>query len=220
MTIGYSSSTMMLIRPTPFIAKPSFRQIRTTQKNQLRPTTNSLAHWQPLIAQYSSQPPEVFGSDSEWQSTLSNIEMIAVKSAAQIKEGQLAEAHETLEAIRDELTELRRRNSVIVFSDHINNYHAVMEGLLGGGYSPDKIDEQAVEEIGGQLAVLSYLAEAIKENAPVEYRENQRYQQLEKALFGSLKALEEAIDKGNPESISKSINNLKPAYAKLFVNFG
>lgn len=179
-----------------------------------------LTQWQTLIAQYNSQPPEVFGSDSEWQSTLSNIEKIAVESAAQIKEGQLAEAHETLEAIRDELTELRKRNSVIVFSDHINNYHEVMEGLLVGGYAPDKIDEQATEDIMGQLAVLSYLAEAIKKNAPAEYRENQKYQQLEKALLGSLKALEESIDKGNPESISKSINDLKPAYAKLFVNFG
>jgi len=195
-----------------------------TNKKDAGKSTNAndkfLTQWQTLIAQYNSQPPEVFGSDSEWQSTLSNIEKIAVESAAQIKEGQLAEAHETLEAIRDELTELRKRNSVIVFSDHINNYHEVMEGLLVGGYSPDKIDEQATEDIVGKLAVLSYLAEAIKKNAPTEYKENQKYQQLEKALLGSLKALEESIDKGNPESISKSINDLKPFYAKLFVNFG
>lgn len=203
-----------------FYRKALFQTNKKDAEKSIKANDKFLAQWQTLIAKYSSQPPDAFSSDSEWQSTLANIEKIAVGSAGQMKEGQLAEAHETLEAIRDELTELRRRNSVIVFSDHINNYHEVMEGVLVGGYSPDKINDQAVEDIVGRLAVLGYLAEAIKENAPAAYRENQKYQQLEKGLFGSLKALEEAIENGDPESISTSINNLKPAYAKIFVNFG
>lgn len=179
-----------------------------------------IRQWQQVRQTYGNNPPEVFSSDLKWGATLSRIEEIALKSSGQIKEGHLAEAHETLEVIRDELTDLRKRNSVIVFSDHINNYHEVMEGLLVGGYTPDKIDEQAMWEIQGQLALLNYLAEAIKENAPVKYQENQQYQQLEKGLFESLKALNAAVASKDPAVISKSIKMLKPAYAKLFVNFG
>jgi len=179
-----------------------------------------MQHWKAIKQTYGDKPPEVFSSDVKWETTLSAIEQIAEKSAVQIKEGHLGEAHETLEAIRDELTDLRKRNSVIVFSDHINNYHEAMEGLLVGGYTPDKIDEQAMGEIQGQLAVLNYLAAAIKENAPATYRENQQYQQLEKGLFGSLNGLKTAVASKDPAAISKAIQMLKPAYAKLFVNFG
>lgn len=92
-----------------------------------------IQQWKQIKQTYTTTPPEVFSSDPEWESTLTSIEEIAVTSAGQITEGHLAEAHETLEAIRDELTDLRKRNSVIVFSDHINNYHEVMEGLLERG---------------------------------------------------------------------------------------
>jgi hypothetical protein len=179
-----------------------------------------IQQWMQIKQTYATKPPEVFSSDPEWKSTLTNIEEIAVLSAGQITEGHLAEAHETLEAIRDELTDLRKRNSVIVFSDHINNYHEVMEGLLEGGYTPEKIDSQTMDKLQGQIAVLEYLAAAIKENAPLKYREDQQYQKLETGLLGSLEDLNKALESKDPVSISKAINMLKPAYAKLFVNFG
>jgi len=179
-----------------------------------------IKQWKQIRQTYATKPPEVFSSDPEWDATLTSIEEIAEKSAGQITEGDLAEAHETLEAIRDELTELRKRNSVIVFSDHINNYHEVMEGLLMGGYSPDKIDAQTIDTLQGPISVLEYLAAAIKANAPIKYRENQQYQQLEAGLFDSLEDLNKALESKDPASVSKAINMLKPAYAKLFVNFG
>jgi hypothetical protein len=77
-----------------------------------------------------------------------------------------------------------------------------------------------MNEIRGQLSVLKYLAEAIKENSPANYNDNEKFQQLQKGLFTSLDALDKAVDAENPEAISKSIKMLKPAYAKLFVNFG
>jgi hypothetical protein len=182
---------------------------------------NFIQQWQQIKKNYGNNPPEVFSDDPEWESTISIIEEIAIKSDSQIQEGELAEAHETLEAIRDKLAHLRKRNSIIVFSDHINNYHEVMEGVLAGGYNePAKISEDVVDDIQGQLAVLRYLADAIKENAPAKYREDQLYQKLEKGLFGSLEALGNAVKSGDPAAISKSVKMLKPAYAKLFVNFG
>ena len=95
-----------------------------------------------------------------------------------------------------------------------------MEALLEGGYSPNKIDAEAIDHIKGQIAVLEYLASALKENAPTKYRENQQYQKLEAGLFSSLEALGMALDSKDPALISKAINMLKPAYAKMFVNFG
>lgn len=197
-----------------------FQTNKKDAEKSAKANDNFIEQWKQIKQSYARRPPEVFSSDPKWESTLASIEEIARQSAVQITAGDLAEAHETLEAIRDELADLRKRNSVIVFSDHINNYHEVMEGLLHEGYSADKIGPQAIAELHGQTAVLLYLAAAIKENAPARYRENQQYQKLEDGLFGSLEDVRKALESKDPAAISKAVTMLKPAYAKLFVNFG
>lgn len=200
--------------------KALFQTNKNDAEKSGKATDSFQNQWIKIIETYSSHPPEVYSSDPKWNETLTDIEKIADKSSALIKEGQLAEAHEHLEAIRDNLSNLRKRNSVISFSDHINNYHQVMEVLLEGDFTPEKINESAMNEIRGQLSVLKYLAEAIKENSPPKYNDNVKFQQLQKGLFASLDALDKAVDAKNSEAISKTIKMLKPAYAKLFVNFG
>lgn len=176
--------------------------------------------WGVIKETYAKAPPEVFSTDPEWANTLSSIAEIAQKGQGQITAGQLAEAHETLEAIRDELSDLRKRNSVIIFSDHVNSYHEVMEKLLAGNNTPDEINESSVVDIRGRLAVLIYLANEIEANAPKKYRDNESYMKLQEGLFVSLEKLTQAIATDDSNAISKAINMLKPAYAKLFLNFG
>jgi len=179
-----------------------------------------LREWQEIQQNYGPQPPEIFSTDPQWEQTLATIEVIASQSATQIGENHVSEAHQTLEAIRDELSDLRKRNSVIVFSDHINNYHQVMESLLERDLRPAALDSQALSRIRGQLAVLTYLAGSIKKNAPASLVDNKQFRQLQEGLFTSLASLAQALDEGNPEKISKAVKMLKPAYAKLFLNFG
>ena len=78
-------------------------------------------------------------------------------AAAQIRDGKLPAAHETLEAARDLMADLRRRNQVVVFSDHMNAYHAEMEHLLNDGPkllgTPD-----GLPQLMAQAGVVDYLA--------------------------------------------------------------
>lgn len=177
-------------------------------------------NWTKIIDVYGTAPPETFSSDPQWETTLKNISSIARKSAEEIKNNELAAAHETLEAIRDELSDLRRRNSVIIFSDHINNYHAVMEKLFEPKYKPENLDDKTISHIRMQQGKLNYLAEAITRNAPEAYQQDQKYQKLQKVLMNSLDQLDAALTANDPEKIAGAIKGLKPAYAKLFVNFG
>lgn len=206
-------------------AYSAYRQalFQTNKKNadSSQKAVNSFQQaWKVIISTYGLLPPEVYSSDQKWEQTLKTIGMITEKSAEQIRDGELALAHETLEAVRDELSDLRRRNSVIVFSDHINNYHQVMEELLLAGYTSEIMNADVINHIREQHAVLRYLAANIKKNAPQEYRENQKYLQLQQGLVGSLDQLKQAISEAAPDKIPAAIQQLKPAYAKLFLNFG
>ena len=195
-----------------------------TNKNDadasLKATSQFIMKWDAIVKQYAVAPPEIFAADPEWKPTLEKISAIAAQGKAKIESGDLAEAHETLEAIRDELTELRRRNHVVVFSDYVNSYHEVMENLLLAGYKAETLDAAALNSVREQLGVLDFLAEELQHNAPQEYRSNEKYQQLEQGLLASLQSLRKALDENAPEEIVKAISNLKAPYAKLFLNFG
>lgn len=176
--------------------------------------------WIQIRDSFADNPPDVYGTDPMWSQTIDKVLQIAEKSGEQIAASEFAEAHETLEEIRDQLSELRARNSVIVFSDHINNYHEVMEGLVTMPLSPKSITSEQIVVLGQKLAVLQYLAVAIEENAPDRIKTQEKYQALEKGLFQSIADVKAALKKGEAEQIKKSVKMLKPAYAKLFVNFG
>jgi hypothetical protein len=145
---------------------------------------------------------------------------ITALSIREILSEKLSAAHDTLEAIRDELGELRQRNQVSTFSDHVNNYHEAMESLLHLELKPYDIDDKGLLIIREELAVLDYLADKMKENAPAEYLKKEKFDQTMKGIFGSLKKLRQAVDEKNPDKIVKAIKELKPAYAKVFVRFG
>ncbi len=196
---------------------------QTNKKNHaksLESTFSFQQQWLAITEKYSEAPPEVYAADPQWKPTLVNIGDITALSIREILAEKLSDAHETLEAIRDELGALRQRNQVITFSDHVDNYHEAMESLLFLELKPYDIDDKGLLLIREELAVLDYLADEMKENAPVEYLKKEKFNKAMQGVFGSLKALRHAIDEENPDKVVKAIKGLKPAYAKIFVKFG
>jgi hypothetical protein len=95
-----------------------------------------------------------------------------------------------------------------------------MESLLQLGLKPSDIDNKTLLTLHEDLAVLEYLAEKMKENAPAEYLENEGFNQAILGMFASLANLRKSLSEKNPDNIFKAIKKLKPAYAKVFVKFG
>jgi heme oxygenase len=72
--------------------------------------------------------------DAKFASTLAEVTSVAKKAHAAISKGDLADAHEILEKIRDLLGDLRSRNGIVTFSDRMNAYHEAMEHILTKPY--------------------------------------------------------------------------------------
>ncbi len=175
--------------------------------------------WKAVADKFRDMPPEVFASDKLWQQTLEQVTRHADESVKQIKAGQLTEAHETLESVRDELGQLRQRNHIELFSDHVNSYHEVMEVLLEMTTDAG-LAESALPQVREKLGALSYLLDQMQRSAPVEYRQNNKYKELENGVLTSVTNLRTALDQASVADVTKAINALKPAYAKFFVAFG
>jgi molybdopterin converting factor small subunit len=175
--------------------------------------------WGQVAQLVKSQPTVPYANDALMARTLSGVEANYAKAAQEVAAGQLPQAHATLEAVRDLLSELRRQNQVVVYSDHMNAYHAQMEHLLDEGPKWLKAGD-GMPKLAAQAGVLSYLAERLTSEAPAAAQASPEFKELLAAVNRSVAGLTSAIASGDKEQIEKAIGQVKAPYSKLFVKFG
>lgn len=173
--------------------------------------------WQALNATYGAEVPPPYENAEAFDGMLKTVGEIASKAGEAIKAGNLPEAHEDLEGIRDAIGSVREEAGVIGFSDRMNAYHAKMEEVLGGDYA--KLDAATVGTLREEAAVLSYLASQIVGH-PAPEADDPAYAGLVKAFGDSVDALLASARSGDETAIRAAIAGLKVPYAKLFAKFG
>ena len=136
--------------------------------------------WSGLIAKWSTNPPPRYSTDAAFAKDMKEISAISSKALAQAKCGDLKTSHVTLERIRDMLAELRRRNGVISYSDHVNEYHTHMEHVLRARYAGDK------NRLAADAGMLAYLAKRLETEAPPTYLQNTDFKKALGGLKGSV----------------------------------
>lgn len=175
--------------------------------------------WTQVAQLVKSQPTVPYANDALMAKTIAGVEGHYATAAQQVGAGKLSEAHETLEAVRDLLSDLRRQNQVIVYSDHMNAYHAAMEHLLDEGPKWLKAGD-GVSRIASQAGVLAYLAGKLASEAPAAVQASAEFKELLGAVTRSVDALNAAVASGDKAQIEKAIGQVKVPYSKLFIKFG
>jgi len=174
------------------------------------------AAWGTVVARFRSPPPP-FDRDRELDATFAAVAAAYAKATEAVGRGALPEAHQELEAIRDLLAEARRRNNVIVYSDHVNAFHASMERalVLAGGAGTPSVDE--ARELAG---VLAFLAARLESAAPAALRETAEFAPALARIGESVRAFRDAARAGEPDALRDAAARLRPAFAPFFVRFG
>ena len=133
--------------------------------------------WTALRKEFGANPPAPYAGDTEFAVAMAAVDKVYDKALDEIGRNQLTEAHETLEEVRDIMADLRRRNQVVVFSDHMNAYHAEMEHLLDDG---EKIlaASNGLLELTARTGALAYLAQRLKQEAPASLKQNEEFTAL------------------------------------------
>ena len=175
--------------------------------------------WKGLAERFAARPPAPYDRDADFAGTLGKVDAVFSKAAVEIGAGKLPEAHETLEAARDLMATLRQRNGVVVFSDHMNAYHAEMERLLIDG--PGLLaGPQGVEQLTAQSGVLDYLARQLRAQAPAALLGNAEFEALLKDVEMSVRNVKKAALDRDATAIKDAMSKVKAPYSKLFLKFG
>jgi hypothetical protein len=175
--------------------------------------------WSGIINQYASGPPVPYDRDAGFSAALLEVNKIYTQAAREIDQDQLAQAHETLEQVRDVLADLRRRNQVIVFSDHMNAYHAAMEEVLLKGKQV-LTERQGMLKLTAQAGVLEYLSRKLVMESPAQYRTNDEFVKLTRGIEKSVDDLKAALFAQDSKAVVEAMGNLKAPYSKFFLKFG
>ncbi|KHQ53620.1 hypothetical protein [Mameliella alba] len=174
--------------------------------------------WAALTADHATNPPPQYADDPQWADMLRQVDALLASAGSQVAEGDLAEAHETLEGVREVFSRLHLRNGIQTFSDRMNAYHARMEHVLA--IDPDSLTEADLPRMAGEAAVLSYLAGEVAGHPPAEAVENEEFSKLVSGYRASVQTLEDAAQAGDLEALRKALTGLKKPYSMLFLKFG
>jgi hypothetical protein len=175
--------------------------------------------WAQFALKFGSNPPAPYDRDSAFGLSITEVSKVYAKASEQVAANQLSEAHETLEATRDVLAELRRRNQIVVYSDHMNAFHSEMEHVIIEG---PKILAQpsGVQQLTAQIGVLTYLGQKLATEAPAVYSTNAEFKDSLAAVQKSVADLRAALFSQNTEATKEAMKKLKSPYSKLFLKFG
>lgn len=174
--------------------------------------------WAALKAAYGDAPPPQYADDPKWSEALSEVDALLARAGAEVAAGKLAEAHETLEGVREVFSALHLRNGIQTFSDRMNAYHAEMEHVLA--MDPAALTTADLPEITGRAAVLSYLAEEVSGFPPKDAEGSEEFAKLVNGFLASVAAFDDAAKAGDLEAVRAAMGGLKKPYSMLFLKFG
>lgn len=175
--------------------------------------------WKSVLDRFAARPPMPYDSDPEFSASLNAVAKVYEQAAGEIGQGKLPQAHETLEQARDIMAELRRRNGVIVFSDHMNAYHSEMEHVLEQGAALTS-SPQAMLTLVKRVGVLEYLAKRLRSEAPKALQNDAEFGAALQELEASVMMLHRAAMSQNPAAAREALDRLKRPYSRMFLKFG
>ncbi len=175
--------------------------------------------WNKLATQFAGKPAAPYDRDPAFATSLAEVSKVYLQALAEVQGGQLTNAHNTLEQVREVMADMRQRNNVVVFSDHMNAYHAQMEVIMIHG-NATLAEPKGMLLLNAQTGALSYLARQLGLQASEKLNKNTEFSSLLAAVNQSVAQLEAALLAQDMVAVKAAIGKLKVPYSKLFAKFG
>jgi hypothetical protein len=175
--------------------------------------------WKLLAEQYAKAPPAPYNRDTQFAKIVAEVAAVYEQAETEIKDQKLPQAHDTLEKARDLMSDIRRRNGVIVFSDHMNAYHAEMEVILEE--APRLASQpQGMLLVMERMGSLQYLSRQLRSQAPAHLLSDSGFVTAIQSLEKSLAALRETVLAQDAAKFKELLPKIKGPYSQLFLKFG
>lgn len=177
--------------------------------------------WTGVVARFGANPPDAFTDDRAWAETLELVGLAAQRGLEQLDAGDAEAAQEALDPIRDVTGDLRRRNGVSVYSDHVDELSAAMDVLAYYRRAIEDLgDPEAVARVAKQAAIVAYLFEKCDLRAPEAIRRDPEFRRMIDGANESLAKLWTSLKTGDLRLYRIGIGEVRSYERILFLRFG
>jgi len=203
--------------------------LAVTSDEKLAPARQALARLLPVWTSFKTSHYENVRGDAQWQSSLDTIDRHIKASERIIQQGtRLKDAHEELEHIRFVFMELRVRNGIDYYIDHLTRFHEPMETIVLAAKGKDEstLTQADLDLIRSTLpkAIQLWQQTSASEIDAVLFGFNSQQasalRQLVENETAALQKLQHRLQTGNKKDIISAAVAIKPNFAKSFKLFG
>jgi hypothetical protein len=177
--------------------------------------------WRALRQRFADRPPDVFADDPAWPAVLEEVAGRIDLARAALGRGEPGAAAEALDPVRARLSDLRRRNNVLVFADCVDEIGGVMAWFdRFKDAEPDFGAAADLRELRAGAAVLTYLFERCRDRAPADVAKDPRFTRMVDGALGGLERLWTAVEAKDPHVTDGTLRELRSFVRLLVLEFG
>jgi hypothetical protein len=177
--------------------------------------------WQALETRYATQPPPIYASDAKWAATLTEVGGLTRKALALASEGEAAPAYDLLKPLRSILEELRSRNGVTLFRDHVEGANQAFRQLFHFRRNPpDFADPKSVDKLRQRLTATIKAYQNALDKAPPSVVGDEQFARLIKDSLYYLDRMWVAIDEKNQLNVINILRRVVSSDEILWLRFG
>lgn len=179
------------------------------------------AKWQAIEQRFAAAPPDIYANDEAWRDTLAAVGDAIEAGLAAAESGDMEAASARLAPVRGELSRLRQRNGVFLFTDCVERANAAFERLLVYRHEPpDFADVDALDGLRRAVASTAYWYGVCHDTAPAIIKDDAQFQRIMESALYSVGRIWHAIDKQDELLLISILGGLKSSDGLLYLLFG
>lgn len=172
--------------------------------------------WKALVEKFGKSD-HILTSDSGWQSMTTQVMTTLDRSEVQASSGNNAEAHKILENVRFIWATYRDKLNQNNFTDALFHFHDAMEIAVNVPQGTSIVAASAKSLVALKATWKSALMSKIPKLGPDQTTMRQMMFEEVGTIIGNI---ERGISDNDDTDVSKNLSLLKPAYVKLYLQFG
>jgi hypothetical protein len=179
------------------------------------------ADWQKLTERFGGHPPAAFKSDRAYGIAMTDIGARLITADLMIKTGHPAVARAALQALRDDLYQLRKSAGIVVLSDCIRDSGTLLKALTN--YDPDKLDwdnAQIRADIAAKGAGYDHALAGCDALAGASLRKQDNFRHLIDGARQAVALIEKAIATRDGKLLQEIFTRLRQTDKMLQARFG
>jgi len=177
--------------------------------------------WTDLTQRFSQTPPPQLQSNPLFAQTLADVPARASSAETFLNAGSIDEARHALQAIREELSAMRKRSGIVVLADCVLDANAAMaDFFVYDETPPDWAIPSSVADFSGHADAIASVMRRCDSIASPDVRESPEFRRLIDGTMASLAFVPKAVETRDNDLIHRLIDELRAFDNLLTFRYG